>query len=55
MLTLHSLRKQTQPKGAWIAQFKELHHRNEAEEILGWEIIHHGSGAGRAARRRVLC
>lgn len=39
MLTLHSLRKQTQPKGAWIAQFKELKHRNEAEEILGWGLF----------------
>lgn len=37
-LTLLSLRKQTQPKGAWIAQFKELKHRNDAEEIIGASV-----------------
>jgi len=37
-LTLLSLRKQTQPKGAWIAQFKELKHRNDAEALLGGSI-----------------
>ncbi len=38
LLTLQSLRKQTQPKGAWIAQFKELKHRNEAEAIVGGSV-----------------
>lgn len=38
MLTLLSLRKQTQPKGAWIAQFKELKHRNDAEKIVGGSV-----------------
>ncbi len=38
LLTVQSLRKQTQPKGAWIAQFKELKHRNDAEELVGGSI-----------------
>lgn len=38
MLTLLSLRKQTQPKGAWIAQFKELKHRSDAEELVGGSV-----------------
>lgn len=38
LLTVQSLRKQTQPKGAWIAQFKELKHRNDAEALLGCSI-----------------
>lgn len=38
LLTLLSLRKQTQPKGAWIAQFKEFKHRNEAEELVGGSV-----------------
>ncbi len=37
-LTLLSLRKQTQPKGAWIAQFKELKHRNDAEVLVGGSV-----------------
>lgn len=38
VLTLLSLRKQTQPKGAWIAQFKEIKHRNDAEEMVGGSV-----------------
>lgn len=37
-LTLLSLRKQTQPKGAWIAQFREVKHRNDAEQIVGGSL-----------------
>ena len=37
-LTLRSLRKQTQPKGAWIAQWREITHRLDAEALYGWEL-----------------
>lgn len=39
MLTLLSLRKQTQAKGAWIAHFKEMSHRTDAEDVLGWGLF----------------
>ncbi len=37
-LTLLSLRKQTQPKGAWIAHFKETASRTDAETLLGCSV-----------------
>ena len=37
-LTLSSLRRQTQPKGAWLARFKEVKDRNGAEELVGWSV-----------------
>ena len=38
MLTLRSLRKQTQPKGAWIAQWRQITQRTDAEALYGWEV-----------------
>lgn len=37
-LTLTSLRKQTQAKGAWIATFKEIPDRTAAEEYFGFSL-----------------
>jgi 16S rRNA processing protein RimM len=34
-LTLQSVRKQVQPKGAWIARFKGINDRSQAEELFG--------------------
>lgn len=38
-LTLAGLRKQPQPKGAWIAHFKEVKDRNEAESLHGCSLL----------------
>ena len=38
-LTLAGLRKQPQPKGAWIAHFKEVKDRNEAETLHGCSLL----------------
>ena len=38
-LTLVNLRKQPQPKGAWIAHFKEVKDRNEAETLHGCSLL----------------
>jgi 16S rRNA processing protein RimM len=38
-LTLTSLRKQAQAKGAWIATFKGITDRNSAEEIYGFSLL----------------
>ncbi|BDI32406.1 ribosome maturation factor RimM [Capsulimonas corticalis] len=38
-LTVQSVRKQSQPKGAWIARFKEVNDRNEAEALFGHAIF----------------
>jgi len=38
-LTLSGLRKQPQPKGAWIAHFKEVKNRNEAETLHGCALL----------------
>ena len=38
-LTLANLRKQPQPKGAWIAHFKEVKDRNEAETLHGCSLL----------------
>ena len=37
-LILSSLRRQMQPKGAWLAHFKEVKNRNAAEELTGWSV-----------------
>lgn len=37
-LTLGSFRKQSQPKGAWIARFKEISDRDQSETIQGWSL-----------------
>ena len=39
MLTLTSLRKQSDVKGAWIARFKELSDRSTAEEMYGCTLM----------------
>lgn len=38
-LTLTSLRRQSQPKGAWIARFKDVSDRTEAEELFGCGVF----------------
>ena len=38
-LTLSSLRRQTQPKGAWLAHFKEVKDRTGAEALVGWSVF----------------
>jgi 16S rRNA processing protein RimM len=38
-LTLSSLRKQAQAKGAWIASFKEVSDRNAAEALYGCSLF----------------
>lgn len=38
-LTLAGLRKQPQPKGAWIAHFKEVKNRDEAESLHGCSLL----------------
>jgi 16S rRNA processing protein RimM len=43
-LTLSSLRRQVQPKGAWLARFKEVKDRNGAEALIGWSVYIPESG-----------
>jgi 16S rRNA processing protein RimM len=43
-LTLSSLRRQTDHKGAWIARFKEIKDRNAAEQLIGRNIYIPESG-----------
>ena len=43
-LTLSSLRRQTQPKGAWLARFKEVKDRTAAEVLVGWSVYIPESG-----------
>lgn len=38
-LTLLSLRKQSQPKGAWVARFRENVKRTHAEDVAGWSLF----------------
>lgn len=38
-LTLLSLRRQVQPKGAWIAHFKEVSDRTGAEALVGCDLL----------------
>ena len=39
LLTLLSLRRQAQPKGAWIAHFKEVSDRTGAESLVGCDLL----------------
>ena len=43
-VTLGSLRRQDAPKGAWVANFKELKDRNAAEGVVGWNVFIPESG-----------
>ncbi len=37
-LTLSSLRHQAAHKGAWLAHFKEIKNRTDAEGLIGWSV-----------------
>ena len=52
-LTLSSLRRQTQPKGAWLAHFKEVKDRNGAEGLVGWSVYIPEAAARRCLRANI--